>query len=81
MTQEQGFAELCRAEAEQVARLIELLQQEQQVMIAGQVHLLEDLADSKSKVLDELAMHSQNPRPADEVAGPVRQRYRLYLAG
>jgi flagella synthesis protein FlgN len=45
-----------------VARLIELLQQEQQVMIAGQVHLLEDLADSKSKVLDELAMHSQ-PAP------------------
>jgi hypothetical protein len=40
--------------------LVELLQQEQQVMIAGQVHLLEDLADSKSKVLDELAMHSQN---------------------
>lgn len=60
MTQELGFADLCRAEATQVARLVELLQQEQQVMIAGQVHLLEDLADSKSKVLDELAMHSQN---------------------
>jgi hypothetical protein len=64
-----------------VARLVELLQQEQQVMIAGQVHLLEDLADSKSKVLDETGHALAESCPADEVAGPVRQRYRLYLAG
>ncbi|MBV8679322.1 MAG: flagellar protein FlgN [Aquitalea sp.] len=59
MTQEPGFAALCRAETAQVVRLVELLQQEQQAMIAGQVHLLEPLADSKSRVLDELAQHSQ----------------------
>ncbi|RMC91600.1 flagellar protein FlgN [Aquitalea palustris] len=59
MNQQQGFAELCQAETAHVLRLVELLQQEQQVMIAGQVHLLEALADSKSKVLDELARQSQ----------------------
>ncbi|OHX13966.1 flagella synthesis protein FlgN [Chromobacterium sphagni] len=52
------FVQLCRDEANSVSRLVVLLEQEQALLIQGEEHKLEELADSKSGVLDELAQQS-----------------------
>ncbi|MBW7566401.1 flagellar export chaperone FlgN [Chromobacterium subtsugae] len=52
------FAQLCRDEADLVSRLVVLLEQEQALLIQGEEHKLEALADNKSAVLDELARQS-----------------------
>ncbi|WP_293761164.1 flagellar protein FlgN [uncultured Aquitalea sp.] len=56
---EQQFVLLCQQEADHVSLLVQVLQQEQQAMINGSTELLEPLADSKSRLLDELAGQSQ----------------------
>ncbi|NHR06170.1 flagellar protein FlgN [Chromobacterium haemolyticum] len=50
------FCQLCRAESALVARLIALLEQEQKVLVQGFDVQLDALAESKSAVLDQLAV-------------------------
>lgn len=55
MTEIERFVALCRDETEVVARLVALLEQERQILIAGEVLKLEALADEKNSVLALLA--------------------------
>ncbi|MTD32794.1 flagellar protein FlgN [Paludibacterium denitrificans] len=49
MNDVEQFVQLCHAESEQVGRLLAVLEDEQQLLIQGQVNRLESVADTKSR--------------------------------
>ncbi|HJV05803.1 MAG TPA: flagellar protein FlgN [Chromobacteriaceae bacterium] len=60
MNDVEQFVQLCHAESEQVGRLLAVLEDEQQLLIQGQVNRLESVADTKSQVLDDIARQAEH---------------------
>ncbi|OQS30486.1 flagella synthesis protein FlgN [Chromobacterium violaceum] len=78
MSAVEQFVSYCRDEIEIVARLVDLLEQEQKLLIRGESLQLEPLADHKSEVLDQLAAQSAQRGRLMESLG-VQDKDTLYI--
>lgn len=78
MSAVEQFVSYCRDEIEIVARLVDLLEQEQKLLIRGESLQLEPLADRKSEVLDQLAAQSAQRGRLMESLG-VQDKDTLYI--